>query len=61
MEEVEQLLEALNHRGLRESSLKEALQQERERLQRSLHTCDCSKYSRTGDTHTDTLIKTFLQ
>lgn len=51
MQEVEQLLEALNPRGLRESSLKEALQQERERLQRSLHTCDSSKYSRAGDTH----------
>lgn len=52
MQEVEQLLEALNPRGLRESGLKEALQQERERLQRTLHTCDRSKYSRTGDTFT---------
>lgn len=51
MEEVDQLIEALNPRGLRESSLKEALQQERERLQHALQNCDHSKYSCTG-THT---------
>lgn len=51
MEEVDQLIEALNPRGLRESSLKEALQQERERLQHVLQNCDHSKYSCTG-THT---------
>ncbi|XP_040925176.1 bromodomain adjacent to zinc finger domain protein 1A isoform X2 [Betta splendens] len=40
MEEVEQLIEALNPRGHRESSLKEALLQEREKLQQLLQSCD---------------------
>ncbi|CAN9501922.1 unnamed protein product [Ophioblennius macclurei] len=49
VEEVDQLIEALNPRGHRESALKEALQQERERLQQLLHNCDRSKYTRTDD------------
>lgn len=49
MEEVDRLIEALNPRGHRESSLKEALLQDRERLQQLLSTCDCSKYTCTGD------------
>lgn len=48
MEEVDQLIEALNPRGHRESSLKEALLQERERLQHILQNCDQNKYSHTG-------------
>uniref|UniRef100_A0A671YKS1 Bromodomain adjacent to zinc finger domain protein 1A n=1 Tax=Sparus aurata TaxID=8175 RepID=A0A671YKS1_SPAAU len=51
VEEVDQLIEALNPRGHRESSLKEALLQERERLQRLLQDCDGSKYSHTGTYH----------
>ena len=48
MQEVDQLIEALNPRGHRESSLKEALQQERERLQQVLQGGDRNKYSHTG-------------
>lgn len=51
MEEVDQLIEALNPRGHRESSLKEALLQERERLNLLLQHCDTSKYSVTGNAH----------
>lgn len=55
MEEVDQLMEALNPRGHRESSLREALQQERERLQQVLQDCDRSKYRHTGkSTHLST-------
>ncbi|XP_029972388.1 bromodomain adjacent to zinc finger domain protein 1A isoform X2 [Salarias fasciatus] len=49
VEEVDQLIEALNPRGHRESALKEALLQERERLQQLLQHCDRSKYTRTDD------------
>lgn len=48
VEEVDQLIEALNPRGHRESSLKEVLLQERERLQHLLQNCDRNKYSRSG-------------
>nr|XP_020442041.1 bromodomain adjacent to zinc finger domain protein 1A [Monopterus albus] len=44
VEEVDQLIEALNPRGHRESSLKEALLQERDRLQQVLQNCDRNKY-----------------
>ncbi|XP_030574550.1 bromodomain adjacent to zinc finger domain protein 1A isoform X2 [Archocentrus centrarchus] len=47
--EVDQLIEALNPRGHRESSLKEALLQERERLQHLLQNCDRNKYRHTDD------------
>ncbi|XP_013855509.1 bromodomain adjacent to zinc finger domain protein 1A [Austrofundulus limnaeus] len=40
MEEVDQLIEALNPRGLRESSLREALLQDRDKLQQMLQNCD---------------------
>lgn len=49
LEEVDQLIEALNPRGHRESSLKEALLQERERLQHLLKSCDRNKYEHTED------------
>ncbi|XP_026164186.1 bromodomain adjacent to zinc finger domain protein 1A isoform X1 [Mastacembelus armatus] len=49
MEEVDQLIEALNPRGHRESSLKEALLQERERLQQVLRSCDRNKYRHTDN------------
>uniref|UniRef100_A0A3B4ZIS6 Bromodomain adjacent to zinc finger domain protein 1A n=1 Tax=Stegastes partitus TaxID=144197 RepID=A0A3B4ZIS6_9TELE len=49
VEEVDQLIEALNPRGHRESGLKEALLQERDRLQQLLQTCDTSKYRHTDD------------
>ncbi|XP_071354679.1 bromodomain adjacent to zinc finger domain protein 1A isoform X2 [Trachinotus anak] len=49
MEEVDQLIEALNPRGHRENGLKEALLQERERLQQLLQSCDRSKYRHTDD------------
>uniref|UniRef100_A0A3B4T426 Bromodomain adjacent to zinc finger domain protein 1A n=1 Tax=Seriola dumerili TaxID=41447 RepID=A0A3B4T426_SERDU len=49
VEEVDQLIEALNPRGHRESGLKEALLQERERLQQLLQNCDSSKYRHTDD------------
>ncbi|XP_070776176.1 bromodomain adjacent to zinc finger domain protein 1A [Enoplosus armatus] len=49
VEEVDQLIEALNPRGHRESSLKEALQQERERMQQLLQNCDRNKYSHSDD------------
>lgn len=51
VEEVDQLIEALNPRGHRESGLKEALLQERDRLQQLLQNCDSSKYRHTGNTH----------
>lgn len=41
-------MDALNPRGHRESNLKEALLQERERLQQLLQNCDRSKYRHTG-------------
>uniref|UniRef100_A0A3Q4I166 Bromodomain adjacent to zinc finger domain protein 1A-like n=1 Tax=Neolamprologus brichardi TaxID=32507 RepID=A0A3Q4I166_NEOBR len=50
LEEVDHLIEALNPRGHRESSLKEALLQERERLQHLLKSCDRNKYEHTGKT-----------
>uniref|UniRef100_A0A3P8SXS1 Bromodomain adjacent to zinc finger domain protein 1A n=1 Tax=Amphiprion percula TaxID=161767 RepID=A0A3P8SXS1_AMPPE len=49
VEEVDQLIEALNPRGHRESGLKEALLQERDRLQQLLQNCDTSKYRHTGE------------
>uniref|UniRef100_A0A3B4FRM3 Bromodomain adjacent to zinc finger domain protein 1A n=1 Tax=Pundamilia nyererei TaxID=303518 RepID=A0A3B4FRM3_9CICH len=49
LEEVDHLIEALNPRGHRESSLKEALLQERERLQHLLKSCDRNKYEHTED------------
>lgn len=49
MEEVDQLIEALNPRGHREGGLKEALLQERDRLQLLLQTCNQNKYSHTGE------------
>ncbi|KAM9786457.1 bromodomain adjacent to zinc finger domain protein 1A isoform X5 [Syngnathus typhle] len=49
VEELDQLMDALNPRGHRESGLKEALQQERERLQEVLQACQRSKYTCTGD------------
>ncbi|XP_057716248.1 bromodomain adjacent to zinc finger domain protein 1A isoform X2 [Corythoichthys intestinalis] len=49
VEELDQLLDALNPRGHRESALKEALLQERERLQEVLQACQCSKYTCTDD------------
>ncbi|XP_042083188.1 bromodomain adjacent to zinc finger domain protein 1A [Haplochromis burtoni] len=49
LEEVDHLIEALNPRGHRESSLKEALLQERERLQHLLKSCDRNKYKHTED------------
>lgn len=49
VEEVDQLIEALNPRGHRESALKEALLQERERLQLLLQQCNSSKYTYTDD------------
>ncbi|KAG7238083.1 hypothetical protein INR49_031437 [Caranx melampygus] len=49
MEEVDQLIDALNPRGHRESSLKEALLQERERINQVLLTCDRNKYTHTDD------------
>nr|XP_049595811.1 bromodomain adjacent to zinc finger domain protein 1A isoform X3 [Syngnathus scovelli] len=49
VEELDQLLDALNPRGHRESGLKEALQQERERLQEVLQACQRSKYTCTDD------------
>lgn len=51
MEEVDHLIEALNPRGHREGSLKEALQQERDRLQLLMQSCNQNKYSHTGDSH----------
>lgn len=49
MEEVDHLIEALNPRGHREGSLKEALLQERDRLQLLLQNCNQNKYSHTGN------------
>ncbi|XP_077587138.1 bromodomain adjacent to zinc finger domain protein 1A [Stigmatopora nigra] len=49
VEELDQLLDALNPRGHRESGLKEALLQERERLQEVLQACHWSKYTCTDD------------
>ncbi|XP_012735154.2 bromodomain adjacent to zinc finger domain protein 1A isoform X1 [Fundulus heteroclitus] len=45
IEDVDQLIEALNPRGNRESSLREALVQERDKLQQLLESCDHNKYS----------------
>lgn len=50
MEEVDHLIEALNPRGHREGSLKEALLQERDRLQLVMQSCNQNKYSHTGNT-----------
>ncbi|XP_051942047.1 bromodomain adjacent to zinc finger domain protein 1A isoform X2 [Hippocampus zosterae] len=49
VEELEQLTEALNPRGLRESGLKEALLQDRERLLEALRACRRSKYTGADD------------
>ncbi|KAM6912794.1 bromodomain adjacent to zinc finger domain protein 1A [Xenentodon cancila] len=49
LEEVDQLIEALNPRGHREGSLREALLQERERLQLLLQRCNRSKYTHSDD------------
>lgn len=49
MEEVDHLIEALNPRGHREGSLKEALLQERDRLQLVMQSCRQNKYSHTGE------------
>ncbi|KAM9708571.1 bromodomain adjacent to zinc finger domain protein 1A isoform 1-T3 [Menidia menidia] len=49
LEQVDQLIEALNPRGHRESSLREALQQDRDRLQHLLQNFDQNKYSHTDD------------
>ncbi|XP_028251330.1 bromodomain adjacent to zinc finger domain protein 1A isoform X2 [Parambassis ranga] len=49
MEEVDQLIEALNPRGHRESGLKEILLQERDRLQQLLQSCDRNKYRHADD------------
>lgn len=53
MEEVDHLIEALNPRGHREGSLKEALLQERDRLQLLMQSCNQNKYSHTGNTRAD--------
>ncbi|XP_038156804.1 bromodomain adjacent to zinc finger domain protein 1A isoform X2 [Cyprinodon tularosa] len=44
IEEVDQLIEALNPRGHREGSLREALLQDRDKLQQLLQNCDRSRY-----------------
>ncbi|XP_019734455.1 bromodomain adjacent to zinc finger domain protein 1A isoform X2 [Hippocampus comes] len=49
VEELDQLMEALNPRGYRESGLKEALLQDRERLLEALRACRRSKYTGTDD------------
>ncbi|KAM6968591.1 bromodomain adjacent to zinc finger domain protein 1A [Tautogolabrus adspersus] len=49
VDEVDQLIDALNPRGHRESGLKEALLQERERLTQLLQSCDRKKYCHTVD------------
>lgn len=49
MEEVDHLIRALNPRGHREGGLKEALLQERERLQLLLQSCSQNTYSHTGN------------
>lgn len=48
--EVEELLEALNSRGHRESSLKEALQQEKERMAQLLDGATAPRLNVTGET-----------
>ncbi|XP_034015718.1 bromodomain adjacent to zinc finger domain protein 1A [Thalassophryne amazonica] len=53
VEEVDQLIKALNPRGDRESRLKEALQQERPRLQQVLQHSDKNKYNHTESTQSD--------
>lgn len=54
IEEVDQLIEALNPRGHREGSLREALLQDRDKLQQLLQNCDRSRYrlqpTQTGTT-----------
>ncbi|KAM8914075.1 bromodomain adjacent to zinc finger domain protein 1A isoform 2-T2 [Spinachia spinachia] len=49
VEEVDLLIEALNPRGHRESGLKEALLQERDKLIHLIPNCDRSKYTHTVD------------
>ncbi|XP_040054562.2 bromodomain adjacent to zinc finger domain protein 1A isoform X2 [Gasterosteus aculeatus] len=49
MEEVDLLIEALNPRGHRESGLREALLQERDKLTHLMQSCDRTKYSSTDD------------
>ncbi|XP_014892051.1 bromodomain adjacent to zinc finger domain protein 1A isoform X2 [Poecilia latipinna] len=44
IEDIDQLIEALNPRGHRESGLREALLQDRDKLQLLLQSCDQSKY-----------------
>uniref|UniRef100_A0A3Q4IBV2 Bromodomain adjacent to zinc finger domain protein 1A-like n=1 Tax=Neolamprologus brichardi TaxID=32507 RepID=A0A3Q4IBV2_NEOBR len=61
LEEVDHLIEALNPRGHRESSLKEALLQERERLQHLLKSCDRNKYEHTGKTWVDVRTTNIIQ
>lgn len=53
--EVEELLEALNSRGHRESSLKEALQQEKERMAQLLDGTTAQRLNLTGETGQATL------
>lgn len=53
MEEVDHLIEALNPRGHREGGLKEALLQERDRLQLLMQNCNQNKYSHTGNAQVD--------
>ncbi|XP_024857996.1 bromodomain adjacent to zinc finger domain protein 1A isoform X2 [Kryptolebias marmoratus] len=49
MEEVDKLIEALNPRGHRESSLREALLQDRDKLQQLLQNCDRNCYNRIDE------------
>ncbi|KAL6106099.1 baz1a [Pungitius sinensis] len=49
VEEVDLLIEALNPRGHRESGLKEALLQERDKLTHLMVNCERSKYTYTDD------------
>ena len=48
VQQVEELMEALNPRGRRESSLKEALQQEKERITQLLDTATAPRFNHTG-------------
>ena len=50
VDEVEQLMEALNPRGHRESSLREALQQEKDRITQILINTAADKYNYTAKT-----------
>ncbi|XP_062252895.1 bromodomain adjacent to zinc finger domain protein 1A isoform X2 [Platichthys flesus] len=56
VEEVDQLIEALNPRGHREGGLKEALLQERERLQQLLQNCDRKQFTHTDDPESSTSV-----